>query len=177
MTVIMRLVFACAKLLLMIAWCVHVIVAPDETRMAVFKRGILSGLNVIIPVGGHNLPTSILGARLMWKKAQKNDRKNMISDVMNKIIPSFRLFITTVGWYPWNVASRVTSRHHWIDERSITATASVMEFFVEWNHKIILVVSNSVLKIDVIGHGLCSTMWNEWKFFIGLICFRQVKYG
>lgn len=32
-------------------------------------------------------PISILGARLLWKNAQKKEKKNRTSEVMNRIIP------------------------------------------------------------------------------------------
>jgi hypothetical protein len=40
-----------------------------------------------MPNGGHASPISIVGAKLLWKKAQKNEKKNNTSDVINKIIP------------------------------------------------------------------------------------------
>lgn len=38
-------------------------------------------------MGGHINPTSLIGERLLWKKAQKKEKKNRISDTINKIIP------------------------------------------------------------------------------------------
>ena len=52
-----------------------------------FNRGTENGFKGQIPVGGHEHPISGVGASLLWKKAQKNALKNMISDVINKIIP------------------------------------------------------------------------------------------
>lgn len=40
-------------------------------------------------IGGHIEPSSIVGDKLEWKKAQKKERKNKTSEVMNKIIPHF----------------------------------------------------------------------------------------
>lgn len=77
-----------------------------------FRRGMLNGLNGVIPVGGHNCPSSILGDREAWKKAQKKEMKNMISEVINKIIPSRIPLWTGIEWDPENVASRTISRHH-----------------------------------------------------------------
>jgi hypothetical protein len=55
--------------------------------MAVFSRGICNGLKGVIPAGGHIAPNSVVGERLLWKKAQKNDKKKKTSETMNKIIP------------------------------------------------------------------------------------------
>ena len=40
-----------------------------------FNRGTPQGGKGIIPIGGHWLPNSILGAKLAWKKAQKKRKK------------------------------------------------------------------------------------------------------
>lgn len=63
-------------------------VNPDDTKMIVFIRGISKGLKGIIPKGGHSCPISILGAKDEWKYAQKKEKKNKISDTINKIIPN-----------------------------------------------------------------------------------------
>jgi hypothetical protein len=57
-------------------------------------------------------PNSIVGERLLWKKAQKKEIKKKISETINKIIPHRRPKVTTWVWRPWKVPSRVTSRHH-----------------------------------------------------------------
>jgi hypothetical protein len=46
-------------------------------------------LNGDTPRGGHIIPISNVGERLLWKKAQKNERKKNTSETMNKIIPHF----------------------------------------------------------------------------------------
>ena len=69
-------------------------VTPDDRRMMVFKRGTWNGLNGVTPVGGHCKPISMVGAKLLWKKAQKNEKKNRTSDVINRIIPHFNPFNT-----------------------------------------------------------------------------------
>jgi hypothetical protein len=94
------------------AWCLKVTLAPEDRRMIVFRRGVWEGLNTWMPVGGHTRPISKVGDRLLWKNLQKNDRKKKISDTINKIIPHFRLRSTLSEWIPWNVPSRLTSRHH-----------------------------------------------------------------
>ena len=55
--------------------------------MAVFNRGIWKGLKGLIPWGGQRDPNSMAGDRLLWKKAQKKDKKKSTSDVINRIIP------------------------------------------------------------------------------------------
>ena len=85
---------------------------PDERRTAVFKRGTENGLIGVIPTGGQVHPSSGVGANLLWKKDQKNAKKNNTSDAINKIIPHRIPLATLDVWCPWNVASRTTSRHH-----------------------------------------------------------------
>lgn len=60
----------------------------------VLRRGICKGLKTSIPSGGHVKPSSTEGARLLWKKAQKKEKKNITSDTMNRIIPKRSLNIT-----------------------------------------------------------------------------------
>lgn len=67
----------------------HVTETPDLTKMIVFSKGTFMGLNVLILLGGQFRPISILGEILEWKYAQKKERKNMASDVINSIIPIF----------------------------------------------------------------------------------------
>jgi hypothetical protein len=60
----------------------------------VLRRGTWAALNGIIPEGGHCIPISLDGANLLWKKAQKNEKKNSTSDVIKRIIPHRRPEIT-----------------------------------------------------------------------------------
>lgn len=87
--------------------------------MIVFIRGISNGSNGLIPRGGHNWPISILGESEEWKYAQKNEKKNKISEIINKIIPKRIPLWTYLVWWPCIVASRVTSRHHWYIQRTV----------------------------------------------------------
>ena len=43
-----------------------------------------------MPAGGHVVPSSTAGVSLLWKKAQKNEKKNRTSEVINRIIPHCR---------------------------------------------------------------------------------------
>jgi len=79
----------------------------------VFSNGIIIGLKAMIPVGGHLVPISGVGDSLEWKNAQKNDKKNITSDKINRIIPHRILIITLIVWWPCWALSRETSRHHW----------------------------------------------------------------
>ena len=52
---------------------------PDDRRIAVFIKGTCSGLNGKIPVGSHNDPISIVGDKLLWKKAKKNNEEEYLN--------------------------------------------------------------------------------------------------
>jgi len=47
-------------------------------------------LKGVIPNGGHRVPISTEGDSLLWKKAQKNEKKNNTSEVIKRIIPQRR---------------------------------------------------------------------------------------
>lgn len=76
------------RLELSIAWWDHVTVRPDEIKIIVFISGISNGLKGLIPKGGQSWPISIEGAKEEWKYAQKNEKKNKISEIINKIMPN-----------------------------------------------------------------------------------------
>jgi len=95
-----------------IAWWHHVTETPDDNKIRVFRRGMFIGSNGMIAAGGHLWPNSTLGEILLWKNAQKNDKKNSTSDVINKIIPACRPVSTRALWFPCVKVSRATSRHH-----------------------------------------------------------------
>jgi len=69
------------------AWCAHVTLTPEERRIIVFIKGTFQGLNASTPIGGQEQPNSILGERLLWKKAQKKEKKNITSEVTKSILP------------------------------------------------------------------------------------------
>jgi len=94
------------------AICAHVIVAPDESKIVVLSKGTSKGLIAAMPAGGHADPTSTLGLREAWKKAQKKAKKKKTSDEINKTMPSRMPLSTLRVCLPMKVASRVTSRHH-----------------------------------------------------------------
>ena len=93
-------------------WCAQVTVTPEANNTAVFRSGIENGFNGLIPAGGQQQPNSGVGDNLLWKKAQKNAKKKHTSERMNNSIPYRNPFITYEVWWPRNVPSRITSRHH-----------------------------------------------------------------
>ena len=104
---------ASSKLPTMIAWWDQVTLTPEERRIIVLSSGTENGLKGWIPAGGHCEPISTFGDNLLWKKAQKNEEKNIISEIINRTIPQ-RIPVSTIFvWSPWYVLSRETSRHHW----------------------------------------------------------------
>lgn len=82
------------RLLLIKEWWAQVTVTPDARSTAVFRSGTENGLSGAIPVGGQAQPISGVGANLLWKKAQKKAKKNIISEVINRTIPSRNPFVT-----------------------------------------------------------------------------------
>lgn len=57
-------------------------------------------------------PSSMVGASLLWKKAQKKAKKKHTSEIINRTIPIRNPRDVFLVWNPWKVLSRVTSRHH-----------------------------------------------------------------
>jgi len=68
-------------------WCAQVTDTPEASKTAVFSKGTEKGLMGSIPVGGQVHPSSGVGASDLWKKAQKKAKKNITSEVINRIIP------------------------------------------------------------------------------------------
>lgn len=139
----------------------HVRVTPEDTRITVFSNGTAYGSNSTIPTGGHCTPNSIVGDKLLWKNAQKNDTNSITSEAINKSIPIFILRWTINVWYPCQVASRIISRHHWyiIIKININERNKPNKLF---NHiqATILIVIRKEPQPTRIGHGLILTMWN-----------------
>lgn len=95
------------------AWCAQVTVNPDANNTTVFNKGTAKAFKGLMPTGGQHEPNSIVGANLLWKNAQKKEKKNITSEIINKIIPIRNPRETASVWNPWYVLSRTTSRHHW----------------------------------------------------------------
>lgn len=94
---------------IIILWWAQVTVAPELSKIAVFNRGTEKGLRGSTPNGGHITPISTEGDKLLWKKAQKKETKNNISDTINNKKPNLRPEIVALVWKPWNVDSLTTS--------------------------------------------------------------------
>ena len=62
-------------------------VIPDLSSVSVFSKGMAVGFKASMPSGGQFVPISIVGANLLWKKAQKKEKKKSISDEIKSIIP------------------------------------------------------------------------------------------
>lgn len=156
------------KFLLIKEWWDQVIVAPDESKITEFSKGIPIGSKALIPSGGHASPNSILGEILLWKKAQKNLMKNIISDKINTIILYFSNFMVVNECLPCREDSRLTSRHHKIIPKNGIAIIIRIE-------KIIIlkdlseqmnIVAEYKRNIDIkIGQGLGFGRWNGFLIF------------
>lgn len=150
-----------------ILWWAQVTKTPEESKIAVFKRGILKGLKGITDTGGHNTPISCVGTVLWWKKAQNQAIKKRISLKINKPIPHFKPSWTLFVWSPIKEPSRVTSRHHRKEKINIITEDRKTE-----NTLLILNINTKDLIIKrtptphIKGHGLIVTIWKEWKRFI-----------
>jgi hypothetical protein len=167
MHVIRREVIAWNFMLEIMAWCDQVTEAPDLTRIIVLRRGTFMGLNVLIRSGGQVCPISKLGLRLEWKYAQKNDEKNRISEIINRIIPIFMPFITIVWWYPCRDDSRFTSFHHIRDLINIIKSIDIDLILKDWLNEVVRWITRERdSRALMIGHGLIDTMWYGWNLFI-----------
>jgi hypothetical protein len=79
-----------------IARCAQVTLTPDETKITLLNNGNNQGFNTGNPFGGQTPPIQILGERLKWKNPQKNEKKNITSDIINKTIPRRKPFVTFI---------------------------------------------------------------------------------
>lgn len=138
--------------------------------MIEFNNGISYGLNIVIIFGGHKLPISIDGEIDECKNVQKNEIKKNNSDTINKIILNLIIFITFNVWNPWNVLSRIKSRHHWYD---VNISVIKLNIFSNVNFEfnlIILIINRFIILNEIInGHGLFVVMWNGLFLFIFII--------
>ncbi len=157
---------ACEWLFSIKLWWAHVTVTPEDKRIAVFSSGIWKGLKIWIFKGGQIFPISIVGDNLLWKKAQKNLKKNKTSEIINKIIPHRKPKITCFVWIPWNVLSREISRHHWYIVKIVIINPKIIKFkLFKWNHFVNPDVKVKAPIAPVNGHGLKSTKWKGWLAF------------
>ena len=78
---------------------------PEDNKITVFKIGKCHILINSIPIGGQILPIQIEGASEQWKNPQKNEKKNITSEVIKSTIPIFNPDWTFLVWLPWKVDS------------------------------------------------------------------------
>jgi len=83
------------------AWCDQVTLTPDDNKIIVFIRGTLKGSKAVTPLGGQRQPNSTLGDKLLWKKAQKKDMKNITSETIKSIMPHRKPVSTIKVCNPW----------------------------------------------------------------------------
>lgn len=157
--IIIILLYSTRSLLSNEKWA-HVNVTPEDNKIMVFNKGIPKGSNVVILTGGHSILSSILGERLKWKKAQKKETKNMISETINNNLPLFKLPWTFMVWCPCHVDSRTTSRHHWY---KIITWSLIESINVKVNFNHIQATKLTTMEKELmpvrIGHGLMFTKW------------------
>lgn len=162
-TVITSLLIASNQCSSIIAMCAQVIVAPLDSKIVVFRRGTSNGLIVEIPVGGHTLPTSILGLKEEWKKAQKKAKKKNTSEEINNTMPIRRPFSTLSVCAPRWVPSRVTSRHHKYMVIRVRTNPRRMRLASYLCIQEAIPPTRHSLPIEPVrGQGLISTRWNGW---------------
>jgi len=162
-----RAVFAFLRLFLIISWWDQVTVTPEERRRMVFSKGILIGLKEVITVGGQFCPSSMVGEILLWKKAQKKETKNRISEVINRIIPVLRPFMTCLGCSPCSEASRWTSRHQVYLMMMVRISATKGRDFVVLFIKIRAEDTKARAPFEArMGQGLMVTKWKGLNFCV-----------
>ena len=122
--------------------------------------GTENGSKAEIPIGGHLPPSSMFGDRLLWKKAQKNDIKNITSEMMKSTIPQRKPFSTIIVCSPWYLPSQETSRHHWnITNKVINPPKLANNKSLNMKYTTNPMVSPKLLIDLKIGHGDMSTKW------------------
>lgn len=164
-----------SKLFSISPWWAHVIVTPEANKILVFRRGTWNGLKPWIPTGGQIAPTSILGDKLLWKNAQKNEIKKNTSEIIKRIIPHRNPKLTLREWSPCRVPSRVISRHHWKETiQALNRPKKNKEGSNVWNHFTNPVVIEKAAKALARGQGLTLTKWNGWFNLFIILLHREL---
>jgi hypothetical protein len=73
---------------------------PEDNNITVFNRGKAIASKTWMSLGGQVIPINTPGERLKWKNAQKNAKKNIISEVINSNIPDNTFCWTLKVWWP-----------------------------------------------------------------------------
>lgn len=162
-------------------WWPQVTVTPEDSSTTVFSRGIPHGESGDTPRGGQTAPISMLGLSLLWKKAQKKEKKKRTSETIKKTTPKRIPLLRGVEWNPWKVASRITSRHQLIivipTNRRPTKIPNIEE---NLNQKANPAAKQKAPSLPVIGHGEGLTKKNGLVFIerreITSIFWLTIKY-
>lgn len=83
------------------ALCAQVTVNPELNKIIVLNKGNSKAGIVTIPKGGQVQKIQIDGARLEWKKAQKKEAKNIISETINNKKANKIAFCTNIVCCVW----------------------------------------------------------------------------
>ena len=103
---------------------------------------------------------STLGESLLWKKAQKKEKKNKTSEVIKKITPHRKPLTTILVWSPWKVPSREISRHHWYITKEVEINPIMRRDSSNLLNHLTSPTVNIIALIDPVkGQGLISTKW------------------
>jgi hypothetical protein len=130
-------------------------VTPDLNSTMVFNIGTLYGLNIVIDIGGHFIPSSMFTVRLECSNIQKNEKKNKISEVINKIIPNFMFFSVFFACSPCMEASRAMSCHHLYGISIIKISVVVNKIlFLLKNIWVVLIIISMDIILALRGQGL-----------------------
>jgi len=87
--------FPCIK-----EWWAYVTVTPEDNKITVFNKGNSKGFIAWVPIGGHNVPISMLGDKALWKNVQKIAKKKRASETINNPTPKFKPLCTANVWLP-----------------------------------------------------------------------------
>jgi len=101
------------------------------------------------------------------KKAQKNAKKNITSEIINKAIPIRNPISTALVCWPSKVPSRITSLHQIHIIKIISNNPRFIRNkppWYEWNHITPPVVVANAPVAAIKGQGLGSTKWNGCWF-------------
>lgn len=74
--------------------------APEDNKTVVFNKGTSNAEIGVIPIGGQIDPTSMLGLKEEWKKAQKKPTKKKTSEQINNNIPKRKPLSTLAVCFP-----------------------------------------------------------------------------
>lgn len=151
-------------------WCAQVTLTPDANKITVFNSGTPNGLNTFTPCGGQTLPISQEGDKLLWKKAQKKDKKKKTSEQINKIIPHRKPSSTSNEWTPNLHPSLTTSFHHWALILSNNKTLKNIRSQTDWWKAFTRLIVNKKAATELNkGQGDSFTIWKGCRILEDII--------